>query len=173
MGLREMAERTGIPVSSYASMETGAYRIHLESLFRVLAALEIDITAVWPTESAGAQAADSEVPYLRRIQEFRLSEVINLSRAEGGALFCVSRGRCQVLMYQNLNDFLLDRLSLRLEDGEQMNPGLWWQRTYRDSSFHLFLKAEGCPDFVGKLVTHYLINWCALFAESLADKGSD
>ncbi len=85
VGLRKLADRAGIPSSSYASMEAGAYRLNLESLFRVLGALEADITAVWPSEASRARAEDSELLYQRQLQEFRLGEVIRLSQAEGGA----------------------------------------------------------------------------------------
>jgi len=61
VGVREIAELAGMPTSSYASMEDGAYRLNLESLFRGLAALNVDITAVWPSEFAGTRAEDSEL----------------------------------------------------------------------------------------------------------------
>ncbi len=169
VGVREMAERAGLPTSSYASMEAGAYRLNLEFLFRVLAALEADITAVWPSEAAGTRAEDSELLYQRRLQEFRLGEVIRLSQAEGGALF-EARGRsCRIVMYQNLSDFLLDRCLVRLENGDPPNQGLWWHQDFLDTTYHFFLKAEGCPSSVEKLVQHYLVNWCALFADESGD----
>ncbi len=165
VGLRELAERAGIPTSSYASMEAGAYRLNLESLFRVLGVLEADISAVWPTESSGTRAEDSELLYLRRLQEFRLGEVIRLSGAEGGSLFEVRGRSCRIVMYQNLSDFLLDRCLVRLENGHPPSEGLWWQQNYLDATYHFFLKAEGCPGYVEKLVQHYLVNWCALFSD--------
>jgi transcriptional regulator with XRE-family HTH domain len=169
VGLRELAERAGIPSSSYASMETGAYRLNLESLFRVLGALEADITAVWPSEAVGTRAEDSELLYLRRLQEFRLGEVIRLSQAEGGALFEVRERSCRIVIDQNLSDFLIDRCLVRLENGDPPNQGLWWHQDFFDTTFHFFLKAEGCPSYVEKLVQHYMVNWCALFAEESGD----
>jgi hypothetical protein len=147
-------------------MEAGAYRLNLESLFRVLGALDADITAVWPSEAGGTRAENSELLYQRKLQEFRLGEVIRLSQAEGGALFEVRGRTCRIVMDQNLSDFLLDRCLVRLENSDPPTQGVWWRKQYLDRTYHFFLKAEGCPSFVGKLAQHYLVNWCALFAES-------
>ena len=46
--LRRIASRAGIPLSSYACMERGYYRINLDSLYQILHALEADIQEVWP-----------------------------------------------------------------------------------------------------------------------------
>ena len=49
--LRKIATLTGVPLSSYACMETGQYRIHLDFLHRVLRVLEADISEIWPAEN--------------------------------------------------------------------------------------------------------------------------
>jgi hypothetical protein len=88
-------------------MEGGYYNISLDNLFRILGVMGADIGEVWPAETT---AADETNPIqLRRIQEFRISEIINLSEAEGAALFSVQGDRSTVLLQQNLSDFLLDR----------------------------------------------------------------
>lgn len=43
------ALRSGIPQSSYSSLETGAYRLSIESLYRILQALNADISEIWPS----------------------------------------------------------------------------------------------------------------------------
>jgi len=158
VGVREMADRAGIPTSSYASMEAGAYRLNLESLFRVLGALEVDITAVWPSEASGTRAEDSEQLYLRQLQEFRLGEVIRRSQAEAATLFEVRGRTCRIVMDQNLSDFLLDRCLVRLENADPPTEGLWWQQRFLDRTYHSFLKAEACLGFVAKLMHDKLVN---------------
>ena len=46
--VEEMARRTGIPLGSYSSLETGRYRMNLENLFRIINVLGLTITEVWP-----------------------------------------------------------------------------------------------------------------------------
>jgi len=80
------------------------------------------------------------------------------------------RGRtCRIVMDQNLSDFLLDRSLVRLENSDPPTEGLWWRKDCLGATYHFFLKAEGCPSLVEKLVQHYLVNWCALFAADSAD----
>jgi transcriptional regulator with XRE-family HTH domain len=169
IGVTELAVRAGIPVSSYASLESGAYRITLDNLFRILGALDVGIEDVWPIESEGVRVTDENL-YLKRVQEFRLSEIVSLSGAEGCALFAEQDGECSVVGASHLSDTLLDRLALYLGQGQQLGGGLWFERRYRDTRFHFFLKAESCPDFVQTIIQTYLINWSALFGSELAGK---
>lgn len=164
MGVRELATKAGIPVSSYASMETGAYRINLDALFSALGVLDVDITDVWPSLPLSVSGCDNQLLYLKRLQEFRLGEILALSSAEGAALLQLKDKKCQVLMHQDLSSFFLDRLTYYLENKELYKPGLWWHRTAVGGSFHFFLKAEECPDLVRKLVSHYMVNWSLLFS---------
>lgn len=167
IGVTELASRAGIPVSSYASLESGAYRITLDNLFRILGALDVGIEDVWPVESEGIRVTD-EALYLKRVQEFRLSEIVSLSAAEGCALFADRNGRCSVVAALHLSDVLLDRLVLYLEQGQQLGGGRWFERQYRDIAFHFFLKTDSCPDFVQAMIQTYLINWSALFGSELS-----
>ena len=81
--IREIATRTGLPYSSYASMESGFYNINLDNLFRILGALDVDIREVWPAETVASSLAENEL-YLQTIQQFRLGELVSLCDAEGG-----------------------------------------------------------------------------------------
>lgn len=165
--VKEVAIRAGLPVSSYASMENGDYKINLDNLFSILGVLEADITEVWPAEAVGVQATGTNL-YLMKMQEFRLNEVISLAGAEGGALFGVRRDRkCSVLLRQHVSDFLLDRLILYLENDQEYKKGLWWEKSHQEIRLLLFLKGESCPQFVEKLVDHYMMNWCALLQGKL------
>ncbi len=146
-------------------MEGGYYNISLDNLFRILGVMGAEIADVWPTETT---AADEANPIqLRRIQEFRVSEIISLTDSEGAALFSINGHRSKVLVQQNLSDFLLDRLCLYIEDGREYNDGLWFRKELGDTSFILFLKGKSCPDYLRKLIGQYMVIWSNLFSQVL------
>lgn len=47
--VQDIARHAGIPASSYSCLEGGRYKINLDNLFRILQALDADISDVWPT----------------------------------------------------------------------------------------------------------------------------
>lgn len=153
-------DQAGIPGSSYSDMETGTYRISLDNLFRILGVLEADIDDVWPSETIAGEAL-----YLRRIQEFRLSEVIEFCQSRGAALFALVEGKCLVLLDRNIEEFLLERLALYIEDGIRYREGLWFRRDEEEFSLILFVRAHHCIDFVGTLIEKYMLCWSNLFRE--------
>ena len=157
-----MAERIGMPRSTYACLEGGLFRIKLDTLFRILGVLEVDITEIWPAGKPKAETLKSP-GYLKRIQEMRLAEVVSLSRAEGGALFSGSGGDYKVLLWHDLTESFLERLRLYLEGGRKYENGLWLERREADTSLYLFLKVQRCPDYVKRLAEHYMAAWCRPF----------
>ncbi|HXK59193.1 MAG TPA: hypothetical protein PLP42_04795 [Acidobacteriota bacterium] len=165
IGIRQLSSSTGIPVSSYCCMEGGYYNISLDNLFRILGVLGADIADVWPSDVVGT-GVDNPVQ-LRKIQEFRINEIINLSEAEGAALFSLNERRCKVLLSQNLSDFLLDRICLYLENGQQYNQGLWFKKRLGNTCFVFFLKGKSCPEHIQKLIQQYLVIWSNLFSQVL------
>ncbi|MBI4456001.1 MAG: helix-turn-helix transcriptional regulator [Acidobacteria bacterium] len=167
ISLQELAYQAGIPSSSYACMEGGFYNISLDNLFRILGVLETDIDAVWPIETEQAPSGGHPF-YLKKIQEFRLNEIVSLSEAEGAALFSLQNGKCSVVLHQHLSDFLLDRLILYLEEGRRYEHGLWFEKKQAAATFYLFLKTQDCRDYVRKLIEHYLAIWSQLFGGPLA-----
>ena len=162
IGAQRLAEAAGIPVSSYSCLESGYYNISVDCLYRILGVLEADITEVWPSEVSTDASPDSQ-RYLRRIQEFRVADLISLTGSDGAALFSVYQGKCKVLLYQHLSDFLLDRLCLYLEDDREYGQGRWFRRKRGQTAFVFFLKGDACPDYLAKLIDHYLIIWSNLF----------
>ena len=59
--VRDMAERTSIPLGSYSCLETGRYRMSLENLFKILHALGVEVTEVWPGKVQGqAEKVDAQ-----------------------------------------------------------------------------------------------------------------
>ena len=157
--LTAMAAKLQMPISSYASMETGQCRISLDHLYRILGALDLDIGEVWPTPNGhtGCQSL-----YVRRLQEFRLNELISLSEAEGGAVFHVGEERCKVLFHENLSDFLIDRLAMYFERGIAYTGGTLLSRRDGGESLYVFLKSENCPQYVMRLAEKYLTLWALL-----------
>ena len=170
VSVQELARRVGIPCSSYACMEGGFYNISLDYLFRILGVLDADISEVWPIETAVFQNAGNPL-YVRKIQEFRLSEIVSLTQAEGAALFSLLGGKCSVLLHEHLSDFLLDRVVLYLEDGRRYDQGVWFEKQKGATRFCFFLKANNCPDYVGKLVEHYMVIWANVFGGVLPERG--
>ena len=170
--MREVASRAGIALSSLGCMEGGFCRISLDNLSRILGALGADITAVWPAETT-VPSSTSRPLYIRTIQQTRLGELVRLSGAEGAALFAVRPQKCSVLLYDNLSDFLLDRVVLHLQAGRRYEHGVWIERAEQDWGLHLFLKADACPDYVSQVARHYLVIWSNLFAGSLLGPDSN
>ena len=162
MKMRQVAQLGRIPLSSYACMEAGHYNISIDLLFRVLGALEADIQDVWPAETVGVEN-ESDPIYIRRIQSFRLSEVLSLTKGEGAALFAVRDGECTVLLEEALSDFMLDRLILYLEDGRQYQEGFTFERNYNNTRYCFFLKADKCPDLAQAMIHRYLTIWSNVF----------
>ena len=119
-----------------------------------MGALEVDIQQAWPTETLASEFDDCDL-YLQKIQQFRLSEVISFSGAEGAALFLVKAGRCEVAPYQGLSDFLMGRLNLYMEDGLSYDSGVWLQRSCGDKTLRLFVKGNGKPYLVQVDIARY------------------
>jgi transcriptional regulator with XRE-family HTH domain len=165
LGIKQAAYVAGIPFSSYACMEAGHYKINLDDLSRILGALGADISEVWPdiVPNVPNQSA------IRRIQEFRLSEVVALCPADGAALFSVTNAKCRVHMSHNVSDYFLDRLALYLEAGKKFDDGLWFEKAMRDTRFLFFLKSGECPPYLRKLVEQYLIIWSHIFTYTLTE----
>jgi len=64
------AQRSGIPLGSYSCLETGRYRLSLESLFRILAVLGTDVADVWPAHQGPVeQVTDSYI--LQTVEQAR------------------------------------------------------------------------------------------------------
>ena len=74
----EVAEKTGIPASSYSCLEWGRYKLNLDNLFRILHSIGADITDVWPmANTKTSRVVDSKhiEKVLRESAELRPPEV--------------------------------------------------------------------------------------------------
>lgn len=167
---REVADRAQLPVSSYACMEAGFYEFRLDNLFRILAALEIDISEVWSPESylsghpeVRHSAVTPDRLYVKRLQEFRMNELIMLAEAEGAALFSLKGRQCQLLFYSYLSETFLERLQRYLLLDQPLAEGLTYVRQDDKKSLVFFLKAKSCPPHVKRLMEKYLVIWSTMF----------
>lgn len=160
--IREIAKIADMPYSSYASLERGFYNISLDNLFRILSALEADISDVWPVETAFSHVSKDQL-YLQKIEQFRLGELITLSGAQGAGLFSLEAGECQILLQHGFDDSLLKHLVLCLEKGLSYDHGLWFRKGTNPKTFHFFLKIETCPTFLEKLIRKYMDLWSELY----------
>jgi transcriptional regulator with XRE-family HTH domain len=162
--IRELCDRIGMPIGSYGCLESGSYNITLENLHRILNVLGVDISEVWPYDEP-EKVASHEASQLKKIQEFRLAEVVALAGAEGAALFARRGGKCSVILHQNISHFLIERLTLYLEDNLVYREGVWVERNWGKTTYYFFLKARGCPPFVQKLLDRYMVIWASAFTE--------
>lgn len=162
----EVAERLGLPRTSYVSMESGAYNIKLDHVYRVLAVLDADILDVWPQPDERSELAVNR-SHLLNIQRFRLNEVLHMSGSAGGILLARRGGRVRVAMQAGLSDYFVDRLVYYLEDNTCFKPGSWFDLKGRHSGYFLYLRAENVPRHVEQLIEHYLSVWASFFDSDL------
>lgn len=64
----DVARKTGIPASSYSCLEWGRYKLNLDNLFRILHAIDAQITDVWPMAGTTA-AAIVDNDHIQRVIE--------------------------------------------------------------------------------------------------------
>ena len=167
---REVAHRAQLPVSSYACMECGFYEFRLDNLFKVLAALDLDISDVWPPESylsghpeVRKSGITYDLLYVKRLQDFRINELVMLAEAEGGALFSLEGDQCQLLLNSYLSETFLDRVRMYLPTDQPIADGLTYVKQNGQKSLVFFLKAKTCLPHVKRLLEKYLVIWSTLF----------
>ncbi|MBI4445846.1 MAG: helix-turn-helix transcriptional regulator [Acidobacteria bacterium] len=169
---QEVARRAKLPLSSYACLEAGFYELRLDNLFRMLAALDLDIFDIWPSESylstvpgqrtKGARSGYDHL-YLKRIQEFRLNDVVMLSGAEGAALFVQEETQCRVLLQSHLSESWVERMRLFIASRTELPDGFTFTRKTGKKELALYLKCKVCPPYLAQLIERYLLIWSFLF----------
>jgi len=168
----EVAHRLGVPRTSYVSMETGAYNLKLDHVYRILAVLDADIMDVWPQPGERTELEVSRSHHLA-IQRFRLNEVLSLSNSEGGVLLARYGSKVSVVMSSGLSDYFVDRLAYYLQDGELYKPGGWFRLNGGVSGYYLYLRPETVPKHVHAVIEHYLTIWACFFDSAVLRKASN
>jgi transcriptional regulator with XRE-family HTH domain len=176
---RELALAAGISPSSLGCLETGFYRLNLDTLHRLVLALDAEITDVWPS-GKHKNSAESEHPLLPGIDQvsfFRLREVHLLTSAEASCLFggtccCDSApGSTQdvtiptlpALYTINLEDDERGAVARQLASGTLALP--WVKYSYHQPPRCLFLALKNpvMKPWLDSLIERYLPAWLAAF----------
>jgi transcriptional regulator with XRE-family HTH domain len=155
----EVAVKAGLSRSTYSTIETGASRPSILSLYRILGALKTDISSVWPNSvgfsSRGLVALSTD-------NLFRFREVILLTEADSACLLLRRQTETQVLAQFNLEEQDWPHLlELIKEPAEQKTD--WKCRrasTGRDNLF-LCLRNIQQPDLARLMSDVYLPAWLA------------
>ena len=86
---RELAHAAGISASSLGCLETGFYRLNLDTLQKIIDALGVEISDVWPSRNGSNHVECSHPPQRARDQVhfYRLAEVHSLTGSEASCLF--------------------------------------------------------------------------------------
>ena len=159
----EVARLAGIPVSSYSSLETGAYNFTLSTLQKVVVALNVDIAEIWPpfwnTEAAISLDHLKEID---GINWFRMREIYLRSGAESLCLLLDHGRTVELLGWINLSDDdrrLLNK-SFLLKSVELEKNG-WTLHSIPANSrrLALCLKNAVVPPYLAELIRQYLVLW--------------
>ncbi|HKS95616.1 MAG TPA: helix-turn-helix transcriptional regulator [Terriglobia bacterium] len=176
---RELALAAGISPSSLGCLETGFYRLNLDTLHRLVLALDATIADVWPPVKL-KNSAEGEHPMLPGIDQvsfFRLREVHLLSSAEASCLFggicccdsapepdqAVEASALQALYTINVEDDERAAVARHLASGTLTLP--WVRYSYHQPPRCLFLalKNPATKPWLEQLIERYLPAWLAAF----------
>ena len=177
---QQLARAAGVSPSSLGCLETGFYRLNVDTLDKILAALNVDITDIWPS-SKHKSSEESDSPLLSGINQvsfFRVREVHLLSSAEASCLFignCGSNGggadhgngsgppALRSLYTINVKEE--ERLCVvqRLTAGTLAAP--WIKYSYYQKPLGLFLclKNASTQPWIESLIGRYMPAWLAAF----------
>src|SRR5690606_34420509 len=160
---KEVAIRAGLVKSSYASIETGDSRPSIGTLYKILGALKLDISDVWPPVWEGSGVGDSALPEFNVINTFRIRQIFSLSQAESICLIFQSRGLTEPIfsMYteEEERDCLFEAISTNRSCPE-------WEvlsKRTNGASVHFCLKVDSLESYLLQLAAIYLALWLNTF----------
>ena len=163
LGMRQVARRAGMPVSTYSAIENGdTQSVKAAKLFQILEAMGADASDVWPYANLSAILEIERDRDLRH-QEYRIHELTDLMGARSAALLALEDGRASVVLTAGLSPETGLRLAYHLESGG--HPG---GETYRHKSGRLvFFLVIDQPsrDFGRALVDFFLDRFGRAFSE--------
>lgn len=160
---KQVAERAGLPKSSYSSIETGAYRLTIATLYKILLAIGADISDIWPPIWEGSYTVSdvTTLPEVNRLNWFRLREIFVHSAAASVCLIFQKGNLTEFLSWVNVTQ---DERKLLLEAILYERKAEGWEIITKKEghfSIHLCLREPIIEDFLEKLAHVYLSLWLA------------
>lgn len=174
---RQLARAAGISPSSLGCLESGFYRLNLDTLQKILVALNVDITAIWPSVK-DKNSADMDLSLLHEVDQvsfFRLREVHLLAAAGASAIFAgdceengsngkVHRPRSLRALYTiNIAEEERPELARRLAEGTLNSAWLRYSHQQGGRCLLLCLKNATMRPWIESLIERYLPAWLATF----------
>ena len=170
---RELAHAAGISASSLGCLETGFYRLNLDTLQKIIDALGVSIADVWPQHRGGIRL-ESNHPLQQagdQIHFYRLGEVHSLTGSDASCLFASNlslnlkpgeeppQPALQVLFTIRLAENERWWLSQQILRGTVSSP--WVAYIHRENNWGLYLclKNPVVEPWVEKLIRCYLSGW--------------
>ena len=175
---RQLARAAGVSSSSLGCLESGFYRLNVDTLDRILGALNVDVSDIWP--SSKNKISESDIPLLPGIDQvsfFRVREIHLLSSAESSCLFTgisapnggADRGNgsfpFELRTLYTINTGEAERLWV----GRQLAAGAladsWAKYSSCRKPLHIFLclKNASMQPWIESLIERYLSSWLAAF----------
>jgi transcriptional regulator with XRE-family HTH domain len=172
---RELAYAAGISASSLGCLETGFYRLNLDTLQKIIQALGVEISDVWPSHDGSNRVEPIRPPQRGRdqIHFYRLAEVHSLTGAEASCLFASNlhpapgpkpgeeaphpelRALYTVRMGENERWWLSHQLS----QGSVAPPWVAYAHRENNWALYLCLKSPSMEPWIEKLIRCYLSEW--------------
>lgn len=154
-----VASKAGLSRSTYTSIETGASRPSLDSLYRILKALKIDISSVWP---GSIDFTPRGRVALSMDNLFRFREIVLLSEADSACLLLRRRTEIHVLAQFSVEerDWPVMLQLIREPADPQADWQCLWASSGKDELFLCLKQAQG-PRLVHLLSEIYLPVWLA------------
>jgi len=172
---RELAHAAGISASSLGCLETGFYRFNLDTLQKIIDALGVKISDVWPSQDGSNRVEGSQPPQRARDQVhfYRLAEVHFLTGAESSCLFArnfhpvpwlkpgegAPQPELRALYTVRLGENERLWLSHQLSRGAVTPPWVAFIHRENDWALYLCLKSPSMERWMEKLIRCYLSEW--------------
>jgi transcriptional regulator with XRE-family HTH domain len=145
----QLGQLAGIPASTIGSLEGGFYRLNVDLLHRIVAALGVDIGTVWPrSERSGEEPTGL----------FRLRELHLLTAAEAS---CVLVSDCSTNASGGRVLYSIGSGEIPELQSDQQQHGAWiiFLRHGRAKTIALCLKNAAIDDWMELLIERYLPLW--------------
>ncbi len=177
---QQLARAAGLSPSSLGCLETGFYRLNVDTLDKILAALNVDIADIWPSpeDKNSAESDFSLLPGINQVSFFRVREVHLLSSAEASCLFIANyssngggadsgngSGPPALRSVYTINVEEKERLWVAqlLKAGTLATPWIKYSYCQKPLSLFLCLKNASMQPWIESLIGRYMPAWLAAF----------